>query len=79
LHLRQTRSPAHALGNGFRHSRHFLILGSDVVRVSMSVCIVMRRYVAFPLAGAERRSATCSIDCADQKGCSANTAASDAL
>jgi hypothetical protein len=47
LHLRQTRSPAHALGNGFRHSRHFLILGSDVVRVSMSVCIGVRRYAAF--------------------------------
>jgi hypothetical protein len=47
LHLRQTRSPAHALGNGFRHSRHFLILGSDVVRFSMSVCIVMRRCAAF--------------------------------
>jgi hypothetical protein len=55
LHLRQTRSPAHALGNGFRHSRHFLILGSDVLRVSMLVCIVMRRYAAFPLLGVERR------------------------
>jgi hypothetical protein len=62
LHLRQTRSPAHALGNGFRHSRHFLILGSDVVRVSMSVCIVMRRCAAVPLLGAECRSATRSID-----------------
>jgi hypothetical protein len=62
LHLRQTRSPAHALGNGFRHSRHFLILGSDVVRVSMPVCIVMRRYAAFPPLGAERRSAIRSLD-----------------
>jgi hypothetical protein len=53
LHLRQTRSPAHALGNGFRHSRHFLILGSDAVGVSMSVCIVMRCYAAFPPLGAE--------------------------
>jgi hypothetical protein len=80
LHLRQTRSPAHALGNGFRHSRHFLILGSDVVRVSMSMCIVMRRYAAFPLLGAERRSATRSIDWKRRsKGCSANTAVSAAL
>src|SRR5262245_16224495 len=61
LHLRQTRSPAHALGNGFRHSRHFLVLvlllRSDALRVSMSACIVMCRYAAFPLLQAERRSA----------------------
>jgi hypothetical protein len=62
LHLRQTRSPAHALGNGFRHSRHFLILGSDVIRVSMSVCIVNASPHGFPLIGAERRSTTRSID-----------------
>jgi hypothetical protein len=77
LHLRQTRSPAHALGNGFRHSRHFLILGSDVVRVSMSVCIVMRRYAAFHSweqnAAAQHAQL---IDCAGQKTCSAKTAGS---
>jgi hypothetical protein len=61
LHLQQTRSPAHALGNGFRQSRHFLVLGSDVVGVSISVCIVMRRHAASPLVGAECRSAIRSL------------------
>jgi len=36
LHLRHTRSPAHALGKGSRQSRHFLIFCSEARRASRS-------------------------------------------
>lgn len=36
LHFRHTRSPAHALGNGSRQIRHFLILCSALRRASRS-------------------------------------------
>jgi len=36
LHLRHTRSPAHALGNGSRQIRHFLTFCSALRRASRS-------------------------------------------
>ena len=36
LHLRHTRSPAHALGKGSRQSRHFLTFCSALRRASLS-------------------------------------------
>ena len=53
LQRRQTRSPAHALGNGDRQIRHFLIFSSTV---RSSSCVDCRRMTSGSLSSSNTKS-----------------------